>query len=211
MAQARMQQQAPPMAPPMAPAMSPEQELLIKHDLLYQIERLRKRGGAAAVEGGRALSTSSSLEEIRAEHERLKRDREVGMSIAFQRKALLTVVLPSAPKSLGSKVLDKCTLAEVTLRGPVTVGAVLRAASRHYRSPIGEDEYKRLSGSRETMAFLHVSNVKQLRERYSAFGELDPGHRHFEGLRLIIPGRFRRGGGGRRVPVPPTYLMTFGS
>ena len=82
--------QGPPMAAP-APAISPEQELLIKHDLLYQIERLRKRGATAA-EGGRTLTTSSSLDEIRAEHERLKRDREVGMSIAFQRKALLTVV-----------------------------------------------------------------------------------------------------------------------
>ena len=55
---------------------------------------------------------------------------EVHANVVFQKDDIV-LVMPGAPKSLGSQVLDDCTLAEVTLSGPVTVGMVLGAACRH--------------------------------------------------------------------------------
>ena len=79
-------------AAPAAPAIPPERELLMKHELLFQIDRMRRKGGGTGAEEPRQLTTANSLDEIRSEHERVKRDRDVVASVAFQRKAFMTLV-----------------------------------------------------------------------------------------------------------------------
>lgn len=64
---------------------SEEDILNEKKEMLYQFDRLEKKG----VRMPRKYNMSSSLEEMKAEFERLKRDREVDASIKFQRRMVM--------------------------------------------------------------------------------------------------------------------------
>lgn len=59
-----------------------------KRELLYQFDRLEKKG----MKLPRKFTMASSLEEMKIEYERLKRDKEIDGSVKFQRKAMITVV-----------------------------------------------------------------------------------------------------------------------
>lgn len=71
-----------------APTMTAEDILNTKRELLYQFNRLEKKGMALP----RKFSLSSSLEEMKAEYERLKRDMEIDASVRFQRRMLMACV-----------------------------------------------------------------------------------------------------------------------
>jgi len=58
-----------------------------KQELIYRLERLEQSGFKAA----RKFTMGSSLEDIRSEYERLKKQRDVDKSIKFQRKILMAV------------------------------------------------------------------------------------------------------------------------
>jgi hypothetical protein len=73
---------------PQAPQYSGEDILNMKRELLYQFSRLEKRG----MHVPKKFTLSSSLEEMKLEYERLKRDREVEASIRFQRRMLMATV-----------------------------------------------------------------------------------------------------------------------
>lgn len=66
---------------------SEEDILNSKREMLYQFDRLEKKGWKLP----RKFTMASSLEEMKAEYERLKRDKEVDTSIKFQRKTVITV------------------------------------------------------------------------------------------------------------------------
>jgi hypothetical protein len=68
--------------------MSQDEILNMKRELLYQFDRLEKKG----VKLPRKFTLASSLEEMRAEYERLKCDREVENSVLFQRRAMMAVI-----------------------------------------------------------------------------------------------------------------------
>lgn len=70
------------------PRVSQEDILNMKREMLYQFDRLEKKG----VKIPKKFSLQSSLDEMKAEFERLKKDREVDLSIKFQRKMLVTCV-----------------------------------------------------------------------------------------------------------------------
>lgn len=59
-----------------------------KQELLYQFERMEKKGQKVP----RKFSMDSDLEDMKNEFERLKRDKEVDVSISFQRKMLVAAV-----------------------------------------------------------------------------------------------------------------------
>ena len=59
-----------------------------KRDILYQFDRLANKG----VQVPRRFTMSDSLEEMQSELERMKLDREVDMSVRFQRKMLMACV-----------------------------------------------------------------------------------------------------------------------
>jgi hypothetical protein len=67
---------------------SNEDILNMKRELLYQFSRLEKRG----VNVPKKFTLASSLEEMKTEYERLKRDKEVEASVRFQRKMLMACV-----------------------------------------------------------------------------------------------------------------------
>lgn len=67
---------------------SNEEILNMKRELLYQFSRLEKRG----VNVPKKFNMSSSLEEMKVEYERLKRDKEVEASVRFQRRMLMACV-----------------------------------------------------------------------------------------------------------------------
>ncbi len=71
-----------------APRMSDEDIINEKKEILYQFERLEKKG----VNLPKKFTLASSLEDMRIELERLKRDRELDNSIKFQRRMLMTAV-----------------------------------------------------------------------------------------------------------------------
>lgn len=56
-----------------------------KSELLYQFDRLEKKGFKLP----KKFCMDSSLSEMKAEYERLKKDKEIDASVAFQRKMLL--------------------------------------------------------------------------------------------------------------------------
>lgn len=58
-----------------------------KRELLYQFDRLEKKG----MKLPRKFTMASALDEMKAEFERLRRDRQVDNSVKFQRKALVTI------------------------------------------------------------------------------------------------------------------------
>lgn len=60
----------------------------MKKEMLYQFDRLEKKG----INLPRKFDMTSSLEEMQAEYERLKKDRTVDVSVRFQRKMLMTII-----------------------------------------------------------------------------------------------------------------------
>lgn len=65
--------------------MSDEEVLRKKQELLYQFDRLEKKG----IKLPRKYTLASSLEEMVSEYERLKKDREVDASVKFQRRLVM--------------------------------------------------------------------------------------------------------------------------
>ena len=63
-----------------------EEILNQKRELLYQFDRLEKKG----IKCPKKFTMSSSLDEMKAEHDRLKKDKEMDLSVKFQRKMLMT-------------------------------------------------------------------------------------------------------------------------
>ena len=59
-----------------------------KRELMYQFDRLQKKGYKVPQQ----FTMASDLAEMRAEYERVKRDRSVDASIAFQRKLVIAAV-----------------------------------------------------------------------------------------------------------------------
>lgn len=59
-----------------------------KQELLYQFERMEKKGQKVP----RKFSMDSDLDDMKCEFERLKRDKEVDVSVSFQRKMLVAAV-----------------------------------------------------------------------------------------------------------------------
>lgn len=68
--------------------MSEEDLLNEKREVLYQLDRLEKKG----VRLPKKFSLASNLDEMKTELERLKKDRELDTSVKFQRKVLMTTV-----------------------------------------------------------------------------------------------------------------------
>jgi len=69
-------------------AMTEEDILNAKRELLYQFERLERKG----MQLPKKFTMASNLEEMKLELDRLRRDREVDQSVKFQRKVMMTVV-----------------------------------------------------------------------------------------------------------------------
>lgn len=72
----------------MQQSLSPDEILDKKREMLYQFTRLEKKG----VSLPKKYSMSSSLEEMKAELDRIKRDVEVDASVRFQRRMLMACV-----------------------------------------------------------------------------------------------------------------------
>ena len=70
------------------PRMSEEDIINAKREILYQLERLERKG----MQLPRKFTMASNLEEMKLELDRLKRDRQVDQSVKFQRKVMLTIV-----------------------------------------------------------------------------------------------------------------------
>jgi hypothetical protein len=68
--------------------LSEEDVILMKKELLYQFERLEKKG----MKLPKKFTLASNLEEMRMEYDRLKRDKEVDASIKFQRRIIMATV-----------------------------------------------------------------------------------------------------------------------
>lgn len=68
--------------------MSAEDIMNKKRELLYQLDRLERKG----VKVPKKFTMASSLEEMQAEYDRLKTDRESEISVRFQRKMLMAII-----------------------------------------------------------------------------------------------------------------------
>jgi hypothetical protein len=68
--------------------LSEEEVLLMKKEMLYQFERLEKKG----MKLPRKFTLSSNLEEMKAEFERLKRDKEIDANVKLQRRMMMAAV-----------------------------------------------------------------------------------------------------------------------
>jgi hypothetical protein len=68
--------------------MSEEDILNSKREILYQFERLERKG----MQLPKKFTMASNLEEMKLELDRLRRDRDVDQSVKFQRKVMMTVV-----------------------------------------------------------------------------------------------------------------------
>ena len=73
---------------PKTKKMSQDDIINMKKELLYQFDRMEKKGHKMP----RKFTLASSLEEMKIEFERLKKDREVDISVKFQRKALMAII-----------------------------------------------------------------------------------------------------------------------
>jgi hypothetical protein len=67
---------------------SEEEILNAKREYLYQFDRLEKKGFKLP----RKFTLASSLEDMKQEFERLRRDKDIDGSIKFQRKTMITIV-----------------------------------------------------------------------------------------------------------------------
>lgn len=70
------------------PQLTPEQIREKKERILYDIERLRRRG----VRFPRSFTMASDLDEMQSEYNRIKKDLETEQAVRFQRKMLMTCV-----------------------------------------------------------------------------------------------------------------------
>lgn len=70
------------------PELTPSQIREKKERILYDIERLRRRG----IRFPRSFTMASDLEEMEAEYNRIKKDMETEQAVRFQRKMLMTCV-----------------------------------------------------------------------------------------------------------------------
>lgn len=77
--------------------MSEEEIINAKREILYQFDRLEKKG----MKLPKRFTLASSLEDMKLEYDRLKRDRDLDNSIKFQRKALM--MFSSGVEFLNSK------------------------------------------------------------------------------------------------------------
>lgn len=68
--------------------LSQEDLLNMKKELLYQFDRMEKKG----IRMPKKFTMTSSYEEMKLEFDRLKKDREVDVSVKFQRKMMMTLV-----------------------------------------------------------------------------------------------------------------------
>ncbi len=68
--------------------MTEEEILNAKREILYQFERLERKG----MQLPKKFTMASNLEEMKLELDRLRRDRDVDQSVKFQRKVMMTVV-----------------------------------------------------------------------------------------------------------------------
>jgi hypothetical protein len=68
--------------------LSEDEIIIMKKELIYQFERLEKKG----MKLPRKFTLASSLEEMKMEYERLKRDKEVDSSVKLQRRIMMAVV-----------------------------------------------------------------------------------------------------------------------
>ena len=66
--------------------LSQEDIINMKKELLYQFDRLEKKG----IKLPKKFTLSSSLDEMKVEYDRLKKDREVDVSVKFQKRVLMT-------------------------------------------------------------------------------------------------------------------------
>jgi hypothetical protein len=74
--------------PKPAPELTPEQIREKKERILYDMERLRRRG----IRFPRTFTMASDLQEMEAEYNRIKKDLETEQAVRFQRKMLMTCV-----------------------------------------------------------------------------------------------------------------------
>ena len=84
----QQQQYMPRPRPQPQPRYDTEDSLTEKRELLYQFDRLQKKGHKLP----RQFNMASDLAEMRAEYERIKRNRSVDTSVAFQRKMVIAAV-----------------------------------------------------------------------------------------------------------------------
>jgi hypothetical protein len=68
--------------------LSPEEEIQAKRDVLYKLDRIEKKG----VRLPRHFTMGDSLDEMRAELERVTLDREIDISVRWQRQTLMTCI-----------------------------------------------------------------------------------------------------------------------
>lgn len=68
--------------------LSEDDIILMKKELLYQFERLEKKG----MKLPKKFTLASNLEEMRMEYERLKRDKEMDSSVKLQRRIMMAAV-----------------------------------------------------------------------------------------------------------------------
>lgn len=68
--------------------MTEEEIINAKREILYQFERIERKG----MQLPKKFTMASSLDEMRLELDRLKKDREIDQSVKFQRKVMLTLV-----------------------------------------------------------------------------------------------------------------------
>ena len=68
--------------------MSEDDVINAKREILYQFDRLEKKGYRLP----RKFTMASSLDEMKQEFERIKRDKDIDASVNFQRKTMITVV-----------------------------------------------------------------------------------------------------------------------
>lgn len=73
---------------PKQPRMTEDELINAKREILYQFDRLEKKGFKLP----RKFTMASALDEMRQEYERIKRDREIDQSVKFQRKTMITVI-----------------------------------------------------------------------------------------------------------------------
>jgi hypothetical protein len=68
--------------------LSQDEILNLKRELLYQFDRLERKG----IKIPKKFTLASSLEEMQCEYDRMKHDRETELSVKFQRKVLMAII-----------------------------------------------------------------------------------------------------------------------
>ena len=70
------------------PRLTPAETLARKRELLHQLERLERKGAVLP----RRFTLDDPLEDMQAEYDRIKLDRELDLSVKFQRRILMTCI-----------------------------------------------------------------------------------------------------------------------